>query len=283
MGYLKKGINIWSFKDGIKVKDAVKLAKDAGFEGLELALDEKGEVNLNTGEKELLEIKKIAEDARIELPSVASGLYWTYPLTSMDKNISEKAKTIVKKQLETAAILGSDTILVVPGAVGVDFIPGFEPVDYDKAYEASLEAFMELKAEAEKYRVSIGIENVWNKFLLSPLEMRNFIDKVGSDFVGAYLDIGNVIYSGYPEQWVKILGKRIKKLHFKDFRRSVGTLSGFVDLLAGDVDYPEVMRQLNTIGYNDYATAEMIPNYQHHTEQIIYNTSGAMDKILGRK
>jgi len=279
---MKKGINLWSFKAGTTVKECISLAKEAGFDGIELALDETGEISLDSSEEELLKIKKFAEETGIQLPSLATGLYWSYGLTSENKNTREKAKSIVKKQLETAAILGADTILVVPGAVGVDFIPGSEVISYDKAYDNALEALTELKASAESYKVSIGIENVWNKFLLSPLEMRDFIDKVDSPYVGSYFDVGNVIYSGYPEQWVRILGKRIKKLHFKDFRRSVGTLSGFVDLLAGDVDYPEVMKALNEIGYDDYAFGEMIPNYTHHTNQIVFNTSASMDRILGR-
>lgn len=280
---MKKGINIWSFKQGMSVKECIELAKQANFDGIELGLNETGEVSLESSEKELLEIKKFAEEVGIELPSLATGLFWSYSLTSSDKSIREKAKSIVKKQLESAAILGADTILVVPGAVGVDFIPGSEIVSYDKAYDYSLEALTELKSEAEKLKVSIGIENVWNKFLLSPLEMRDFIDKINSNYVGSYLDVGNIIYSGYPEQWIRILGNRIKKLHFKDFRRNVGTLSGFVDLLAGDVDYPEVIKALNEIGYTSYVTGEMIPNYTHHTNQIIFNTSNSIDVILGRK
>jgi L-ribulose-5-phosphate 3-epimerase len=279
---MKKGINIWSFKGDSSVKDCICTAKEAGFEGIELALNETGEVSLNSNEKELLQIKSIAKEIGIDLPSVATGLYWSYSLTSENKNTREKAKSIVKKQLETAAILGADTILVVPGAVGTDFIPGSEIVSYDKAYDYALEALNELKVEAESLKVSIAIENVWNKFLLSPLETRDFIDKVNSAYVGSYLDVGNVIFSGYPEQWIRILGNRIKKLHFKDYRRSVGTLSGFVDLLAGDVNYPEVIKALSDIGYTDYVTAEMIPNYTYHTNQIVFNTSNSMDIILGR-
>jgi hexulose-6-phosphate isomerase len=94
--------------------------------------------------------------------------------------------------------------------------------------------------------------------------------------------VGNVVYSGYPEHWITILGKRIKKVHFKDFRKSVGTLDGFVDLLAGDVNFPAVMDAFSAVGYDDYVTAEMIPNYTHYTNQIIYNTSKSMDQILGR-
>ena len=109
----------------------------------------------------------------------------------------------MKKQLEHAAILGVDTILVVPGAVGVDFIPNCEIVPYDQAYDFALEAFGQLAEEAEAVKVSIGIENVWNKFLLSPLELRDFIDKIDSPYVGSYFDVGNVLFSGYPEQWIR--------------------------------------------------------------------------------
>ena len=146
-----------------------------------------------------------------------------------------------------------------------------------------MEALTELSSEAEALKINIGIENVWNKFLLSPLEMRNFIDQIGSEYVGAYFDVGNVLHAGYPEHWISILGKRIKKVHFKDYRRQAGGLHGFVDLLAGDVDYPKVLQALAEIGYDDFVIAEMIPPYTHYSTQIIYNTSASMDVILGRK
>ncbi|BBH19531.1 hexulose-6-phosphate isomerase [Paenibacillus baekrokdamisoli] len=279
---MKKGINIWSFPSDSTVYESIGLAKKAGFEGIELSLNETGELGLECTEKELLTYKAQAEDAGIALTSLASGLYWSYSLTSNQVSTRNKAKDIVKKQLESAAILGVDTILVVPGAVGVDFIPDCEVVPYDQAYDYALEAFRELAEVAESLKVSIGLENVWNKFLLSPLEMRDFIDKVNSPYVGSYFDVGNVLFSGYPEHWIKILNKRIKKVHFKDYRREAGGLYGFVDLLAGDVNYPEVVKALNEIGYDDYVIAEMIPPYTHHTKQIIYNTSGSMDAILGR-
>jgi len=265
----------------MKIIDCMKIAKDAGFEGIELALNETGEMGLNSSEEEVLKYKNAASQIGIEISSLATGLYWSYPLTSNNKDTREKAKNIVKKQLKNAAILGVDTILVIPGAVGVDFIPGFEVVDYDIAYNRSLEEIKELAYYAESKKVSIGLENVWNKFLLSPLEMRDFIDKINSPFVGAYFDVGNVIYSGYPEHWIKILGNRIKKVHFKDYRRDVGNLFGFVDLLSGDVNYPAVVKELQNIGYDSFVTAEMTP-YKYYKEQLIYTTSLAMDKILGK-
>ena len=278
---MKKGISIWSF-NVTSLKEAFVLAKDAGYEGVEVALAEDGEINLHTSKDDLLKIKKSANDCGIQLYSVASGLYWKYSLTSNDESHREKAKQIVKKQLDTANILGCDTILVIPGAVSVCFAPELNVVDYDIAYERSFSAFKEIAPYAEKLKVNIGIENVWNNFLLSPLEMRDFIDKIGSKFVGSYFDVGNVIYNGYPEQWIRILGNRIKKVHFKDYRRSVGSLDGFVDLLAGDVNYPEVIKAFKNIDYDGWVTAEMIPNYKHYTNTIIYNSSNSMNKILGR-
>lgn len=279
---MKKGINIWSFPEQTSIAEAIAIAKDAGFEGIELSLNENGPLSLESSAREIEEIRKLAEDAGIGLTSLASGLYWSYSMTSADAANREKAQDIAKKQLEAAAILGVDTILVIPGAVGVDFIPGSEVVPYDQAYDLALEAVTKLAASAEAAGVSIGIENVWNKFLLSPLELRQFIDATGSDYVGAYFDVGNVVFAGYPEHWIRILNKRIKKVHFKDYRRESGGLSGFVDLLAGDVNYPEVVKALEEVGYNDYVIGEMIPPYTHHGKQIIYNTSASMSAILGR-
>ena len=279
---MKKGISIWSFPNDT-LKNNFELAKKAGFEGVEVALDETGEVSLESTEKDLLEVKRQAEDSGIELYSIASGLYWSYWLNDDDAVVREKAKDIVKKQLESASILGCESILVIPGTVNAEFAAPGKVVDYETTYKRSLEAITELKEYAEKYKVEIGLENVWNKFLVSPMEMRDFIDKVGSKYVGSYFDVGNVLFNGYPEHWITILGDRIKKVHFKDYRVAAGGLHGFVDLLAGDINYPEVIKALQSIGYDGWVSAEMIPNYTHYTETIIYNTSNAMDRILGRK
>ncbi|WP_020620915.1 sugar phosphate isomerase/epimerase family protein [Paenibacillus daejeonensis] len=279
---MKKGINIWSFGEGTTIKTAIATAKKAGYDGIELSLNETGELSLESTDSELAEIKARLEDAELELAGLATGLYWDYAMTSEDAAKRTKAVDVCKKQLESAAALGVDAILVIPGAVGVDFIPGSEVVDYDVAYDRALEAIGSLVPFAEQAGVAIAIENVWNKFLLSPLELRGFIDSHQSAYVGSYFDVGNTVQNGYPEQWIRILGDRIKKVHFKDYRRQAGGLHGFVDLLAGDVDYPAVMQALRGIGYDNYVTAEMIPPYTHHSEQIIYNTSASMDAILGR-
>lgn len=279
---MKKGINIWSFPQGT-IKDSLTFAKKAGFEGVELALNGDGALSMQSTEKEIAEVKKMADDIGLELYSLSSGLCWDYRLSDDDDTIREKAKDMIKKQLDTAKILGADTILVIPRVVNVEFSMPEKRVAYDVVYERALKGLDELKTYAENLQINIGLENVWNKFLLSPMEMRDFIDKIGSEYVGGYLDIGNTLYCSYPEDWVRILGKRIKKVHFKHYRTQAGGLHGFVDLLAGDVDYPEVVKALNEIGYDGWVSAEMIPNYKHHTDAIIYNTSYAMDRILGRK
>ncbi len=279
---MKKAISIWSFKEKT-VEQAIKLAKEAGFDGIELALNETGEVSLESTKDELLSIKEYAMKNKIEIHGLATGLYWTYSLTSNDEGERKKAMEIAEKQIETAKILGASSVLIVPGGVGVDFVPGWKTVRYDIAYDRALEAFQKLKKSAEKYQIDIGIENVWNKFLLSPLEMRNFIDAVDSPYVGAYFDVGNVLYAGYPEHWIGILGKRIKKVHFKDYRRAAGGLHGFVDLLSGDVDWTAVMKAFCEAGYDGWVTAEMLPPYEQHSEQILFNTSASMDRIIGRK
>ena len=127
--------------------------------------------------------------------------------------------------------------------------------------------------------MAIGVENVWNKFLLSPIEMTGFLDACGSPWIRAYFDAGNVLQFGYPEQWIEILGKRIVRVHVKDFKRAVGNINGFTDLLAGDVDWPAVVRALRGVGYDSFVTAEM-GAYRHYGDQIVYNTSAALDRIL---
>ncbi len=279
---MKKGISIWSFGN-MSLKEAFSLAKKAGFDGVEVALNESGEASLESTEKDWMDIRRMASDCGLELYSVACGLYWDYSLTSDDENIRRRGVEIFKKEVDMAAALGCDSCLVIPGTVCADFVNPNLVVDYQTAYNRSLETFLTLKEYAEKAKVNIGLENVWNKFLTSPIEMKEFIDKIGSDYVGSYFDVGNVLFNGFPEHWIRILGKRIKKVHFKDYRKVAGGLHGFVDLLAGDVNYPAVVDALREVGYDGWVTAEMIPNYNTYNEALIYNTSMSMDKILGRK
>lgn len=279
---MKKSISYWSFS-GKNVFQAMQTAKDAGFDGIELTLDAEGDVTMQTTAAQLAEIRSAAQELGLALPSVASSLFWAYSFTSDDPNEREQAHQAAVCEIQTAKALGADTVLVVPGSVSVEFVPERPVVAYDVCWERALQEMKRLAPIAEEAGINIGIENVWNRFLLSPLEMRQFLDEIGSERVGAYFDVGNVVYSGYPEQWIRILGKRIKKVHFKDFRRNPGGLNSFVDLLSGDVDWPAVMQAFADIGYDDWVTGEMIPPYTHASDQIIYNTSASIGRILKKE
>lgn len=274
-----KSINQWSFPQGMTLRQMIQMAKDAGFDAFEPALSERGELSLESSDQDIAAVRRASEEIGLPLCSLASGLYWDYSLTSSCESTRLKAREIVRRQLEAANILGVDTILVVPGTVGCGFWGSDDPVDYDVAYDRALEAMQALKGDAQRLQVAIGVENVWNNFLLSPLEMRDFIDRVDSPWVGAYLDVGNLVKFGYPEMWVKILGRRIKKVHVKDCKRSVATLDAFVDLLSGDVNFPKVVEALRQAGYDGPLTAEM-GGQGCYPGDIVYRTARALETIL---
>ena len=273
---MMKSINGWAFAPDRPLWEAFAMARGAGFEGFELTLSEVGELTPHTSPDECARIVEQAADAGVTLTGLASGFGWSAPMTCADEALRERGIELNRGTLRVAKQLDIDAVLVVPGGVGADFIPGFVGAPYDVAYENALSALKELAPLAQELEVTIAVENVWNKFLLSPLEMRDFLDAVGSSRVRSYFDVGNVILTGYPEQWIRILGERIARVHFKDFRRDVATLDGFCDLLEGDADYAAVMRELRAIGYNGPVTAEFFD-----AEGDLPKIAAAMDRILG--
>ena len=280
---MKASISTWSFPSSMSLGDKLKLAQQTGFTGFEIDLTDDGPVNLGSSPAELRAVRKQIEGHSLQLSGLATGLYWGANAASADPAVRARAAHILDRQLETAAILGIDTILVVPGAVGVDFIPGGEVVPYGDAYNRAGDFIAAALPRAEKLGVTIGIENVWNKFLTSPREMAGFIDNLGSSRVGAYFDVGNALANGYPEHWISLLGPRIRRVHFKDYRRNVGSVDGFVDLLSGDVNWPAVMAALRAIGYDGWCAAEMIPPvpfYRYAPEVLIENSHRAMQAIF---
>lgn len=270
-----KTISHWAFNPERPLSEVFSMAADLGFEGVEVTIADIGAITPNITAEECAVIVEQAKVAGIQLPSLASGYGWMYPVTSADAAIRQKGIEITKASLRVAKDLGLDAILMVPGIVDSEFIDGHLGTPYDVAYDNIFAAMDELKITAEELGVTIGIENVWNQFFLSPLELRDFIDKVGSPNVGSYFDVGNVIYSGYAEQWINILGSRITKVHFKDFKREVATIDGFCDLLDGDVNYPAVIQALRAVGYNGAVTAEFF-----NVEADLPKLSAAMDRIL---
>ena len=267
-----KSINQWSLPGTLSMEQALLAAKKAGFAGYEPAFNLEGELSFKSHTADAKKLRALADSEGIELVSLASGLYWEYSFAHNDPAMRAKGHDICKAQLDCAAELGVDTILVVPGKSD-------ESIPYDVAYNRALEGVNSLKDYAAQAGVVIGLENVWNNFLLSPLEYRDFMDQVGSPYVGMYFDVGNVLRVGYPQHWIKILGERIKKVHIKDFNLSVGNINGFVSLLEGNVNFPAVMQAFKEIGYDGAIIAEV---FCHPTQQEVFpsHTSLAMDAIL---
>ena len=277
---MKISASYWIFKGGLEgelpISDAMEQARTLGFDGIELGIASKGVLTHNTTKEECAEIRDLALKNRLEISGVASGESWTCSPTASNKKTRKKIIEFTKKALHVTKWLGTDAYLFVPGAVDIFFMPEAEVVPYDDCYERATQAISLLLPTAEKLGVSIAVENVWNKFLLSPLEMRNFIDNFKSNNVGAYFDVGNVLLTGYPDQWIRILNSRIKRIHIKDYKLSTGTAEGFVDLLEGDVDFDTIKKSLQEINYDSFVTAEMIP-YEHGRPE---KTAESMKKIF---
>lgn len=277
-----KGITLRAFPSQMRTIDRIKLAHEAGYHGIELNLEHGEEYTLNSDAEELKSLRKIVERYGMQICSVYSRQQWHFPMTSQNPNTRQKFKDIIEGLAQAAATVGADTILVVPG--GVDnslFSSDPEIVPYDVAYLNARAVMEELShTVGEHYQIHLAVENVWNKFLLSPLEFSRFIDEINSQWVGIYFDVGNVLRTGFPEHWIPILGHRIRRIHFKDFRLSVDNLGGFVNLLAGDVNWPAVAESIRKIGYDSWITAEVLPPYRYHNERLIFETSASIDAIL---
>ncbi|MBS1713969.1 MAG: sugar phosphate isomerase/epimerase [Armatimonadetes bacterium] len=284
---LLKSINYWSYPGGLEgtldVVAFLRTAKEHGYEAVELAVGEPGSA-LGTDATEA-QCRAVAEEAArlgLSLPSVASGLYWGRNLADATPAAREAARDDLEKVLQVSSWLGAKTLLTIPGAVDVFFLPDRPKLPYAHVWEHATSGLRSLLPVAERCQVRMGIENVWNKFLMSPQETASFIDQFGSPWVGAYVDVGNLLPFGEAHDWLRHLGHRVVGVHFKDFRRAVGTVEGFVDLLEGDVDWPEVTAALRDIGYEGPVVAELIPGYRHFPSVRAQNASTAMDAILGR-
>jgi len=193
---MKKSISIWSFPPEWPLERKLALAREAGFAGFEIDLTEDGPFALESTASELATLRRTIESAGLEVSGVATGLYWGANAASADPAVRSRAAAILRAEIEGASVLGVDAILVVPGAVGVDFIPGAEVVPYDEAFARAQAFIREALPLATERKVQLCIENVWNKFLLSPREMRSFIESFGSAQVGSYFDVGDVLVNG---------------------------------------------------------------------------------------
>ncbi|GHU66003.1 hypothetical protein AGMMS49983_14770 [Clostridia bacterium] len=275
---MKTAVSMYTFDQGVDYGEAIDQIAKAGYDGVEFVVSEGGQLNMKSSDKDILALKNRANDAGLKMCSVGAWNLWEYNLVAEDLKEYQHAMDIVKKQIDVAEACGGDTVLVVPGWVGTPFAPGIVP--YELAYERAQERLRILGQYAAAAKVFIGVENVWNKFLLSPVEVKMFLDEINAEYVGFYFDVGNIIYIGYPDQWMRILRDRIKKLHFCDCRADQNGLGMFVDLLEGDVDFEAVMHTAREIGYDDWAVVEFLPNYKKFPYQSVINAKLSLDTIL---
>lgn len=266
----------------MSTRSRVELARAAGYEGIEINLEPGEEYTLDSSESELTSLRRYIEDHGMQVSSVYNRQQWLYPITSQNLPTRQRGQAIIESLVRIAPILGTDAVLVVPGAVDNSlFAPQPEIVPYDIAYQNAQASLGNIAHKvAERQQVYLAVENVWNKFLLSPLELARFVDEIESPWVGVYFDVGNVLRTGFPEHWIPILGQRLKRVHFKDFRLAADTVSGFVNLLEGDVNWPAVSEALTVAQYDSWVTAEVLPAYHYYGERLIYETSASLKAIL---
>src|SRR5262249_7351486 len=218
----KKSINLWAFPypEKMTLEQCLKLAKDAGCDGIELTYDLDSDLSPKSGTKEFEAIRKTADKIGIAISGVCSFLFWPFPLTSNDPAKRAKGLELAAKMTQAAHDLGTENLLVVPGAVHIPWRTDHEPVPNDVCDKRAKEAVRQLLPLAEKLNVSMNIENIFfNGYLMTPGEMNDFVDSFKSERLRTHFDTGNIMMFQFPEHWVRQLGGRTKNVHLKEFTK----------------------------------------------------------------
>lgn len=257
---IKKGL-VWDMlPSSLSYAERMKLAREVGFEVVQAP---------TTPDKhEAEELKKAAEAANIRIDSVMNMAHWEYPLSSGDAAVVGKSMEGMRTSLRNAKLWGADAVLLVPAVVNAQ-------TSYEEAWERSQKQIRKLIPLAAELKVAIAIEEVWNKFLLSPLEMQKYIAEFESPWIRAWFDVGNVVFYGYPQDWIRTLGKSIYKVHVKDFKRKQDGYA-WVNLGEGDVDWAAVRQSFADVGYAGSAIAEL----DGGDEAYLRDVSKRMDRLV---
>jgi L-ribulose-5-phosphate 3-epimerase len=253
-----KGVLISMLPADLSYIDRFWLARRVGFEGVEAQTVTEPDV--------VAEIKEASAQARLPIHAVMNMDHWKFPLSSGDPEVVKKSLKGVETSLRNAKEWGASAVLVVPAVVNPE-------TSYRDAYVRSQEQIREMIPLAKELGVVIAIEEVWNKFLLSPLEFSRYVDEFDSPWVKAYFDVGNVVLFGYPQDWIRTLGERIVKVHLKDFHFDN---KQFVPLWEGTIDWPEVRRALREINFSGFATVELPAGDENYLQDV----SQRVDRIL---
>jgi len=238
---IKKAVEFEMLPTKGSYADRFQIARDAGFEQVECPT--------MPDEHEAEEVKKASEKTGLRIHSVMNMAHWKYPLSSSDPAVVAQSVKGMETSLRNAHFWGAETVLLVPAVVNAE-------TRYRDAWTRSQYEIRKLIPMAQQLNVIIGVEEVWNKFLLSPLEFTRYIDDFNSPWVRAYFDVGNVVFYGYPQDWIRTLGKRIVKLHIKDFKFE-NDVTKWTPLREGAINWPEIYRALSEIGYTGSATVEL--------------------------
>lgn len=253
----KKGITLSMVAGDMSVADKFRVARDCGFHGVEVPPLQSPEA--------ISEVVKAVEATGVAAHSIIFG-GWNAPLSHQDPEVAARGLDELRAAIRAAKEIGADGVLLVPAVVNKE-------VSYADAYTRSQKNIRKAVGLAEALGININIEEVWNKFLLSPLEFARYVDELDSGRVQAYFDVGNVIDFGWPEQWIRTLGPRIHKIHLKDFKRDGRQ---WVPLGEGDADYPEVRRAMDEIGYSGWLTCELPAGDAAYLQEV----SRGVDRII---
>jgi L-ribulose-5-phosphate 3-epimerase len=284
---MKKSINQWAFPypERMNLEECLRLAKEAGFDGIELNYDLDNDLSPKAGTKEYTAIRKLCDKIGIQISGLCSFLFWPYPMTSNDPAKRKRSLELAGLMTQAAHDLGVENLLVVPGAVHIPWRTDYEPVANNVCDQRAREAIGKLVPTAEKLGVSLNIENIFfNGYLMTPGEMIDFVDSFGSEHVQVHFDTGNIMMFQFPEHWIAQLDKRIKNVHLKEFTKK-GTdysLESFRPLLDGTTNWPAVMDAFDATGYRGYLTFEYFHPYAHYPEALVWQTSDSLNRLLGK-
>jgi L-ribulose-5-phosphate 3-epimerase len=261
-GSPRKAVCIGVLPRDLSVLDRFRLARRLGFEGIE--------PNTLSTPEEVEEYRRAAESTGLRIHSIMNSDHWKFPLTDDDPEVVRRSVDGIKTSLRNAHRLGADTVLLVPGIVT-------PTVRYGQVYERSQARIRELIPLARDLNVVIAVENVSNRFLLSPLEFARYIDEFESSWVKAYFDVGNVVSIGFPQDWIRTLGKRLVKVHVKRFEPGVDHPEfDPTDRRTQGIDWPDVRRALAEVGFDGWVSAEVGSGPEDYLREL----GARMDRIF---
>jgi hexulose-6-phosphate isomerase len=285
---MKKSINLWAlpYPQRMTLRQCFELCKDAGFDGVEVNFALDGDISPQTSESALRDIGRMARQVGIAISGLCSFLFWPYSLTHEDPQRRARGLELALQMIRACPLLGTENLLVVPGATYIPWLEDQPPVRFDVCEARAKEALRRMLPEAQKAGVSLNIENIFvNGFLHTPQEMNAFVDSFPAERVAVHFDTGNIMLYHFPEHWIPLVGRRIRNVHLKEYSKKVHefNLHTFRPLLDGGTNWPAVIAALDKVDYRGYLTFEYFNPWPHWPEALVYQTSDAMDRMLGRK